>query len=392
MDPFTHTLVGLTAAKAGLDRFSPLTTTVCVLAANSPDSDVIVGLVSDRWHYLHHHRGITHSIFGVLALAIIVPSIVWAIERGVARLRRTEPRAKYRGLVLVSLIVTATHPLMDWTNNYGVRPLLPWSGRWFYGDLVYIVDPYILLIAGGAAFLGTRKGWPRMVPWILLATAFVVLSLLFGSRPDPSLAALTVARVVLLGGVVGLIAARVSGLSRGRERIIATAALGLIVMYWSALALVHRAAYNHASDTATRATVGLNERVQRLATMPTLANPLRWSCVAETDRAIYRYFITLADSSPQNPPAVVDGYQTYTPEAFKRYEKPTGRSVELTSAAAQDWRAKILLNFARFPLARVQDENCLSQTIVQFADLRYTEPGATRGTFSLNVPVECASK
>ncbi len=46
MDPFTHTLVGLTAAKAGLERLSPLATTVCMLAANSPDSDVVVGFVS----------------------------------------------------------------------------------------------------------------------------------------------------------------------------------------------------------------------------------------------------------------------------------------------------------------------------------------------------------
>ena len=161
MDPFTHTLVGLTAAKAGLERLSPLATTVCMLAANSPDSDVVVGFVSDRWDYLHHHRGITHSIVGVIALAFIVPAIIWVGERIFARLRRTRPRTRFRGLLLASLIVTATHPLMDWTNNYGVRPFLPWSNRWFYGDLVFIVDPYILLLVGGAAFLATRRGWPK---------------------------------------------------------------------------------------------------------------------------------------------------------------------------------------------------------------------------------------
>jgi hypothetical protein len=144
--------------------------------------------------------------------------------------------------------------------------------------------------------------------------------------------------------------------------------------------------------------------------MPTLANPLRWSCVAETDRAIYRYFVNLADSSSSSPsivsgyqhnspdpspspPPGLNGYEHNSPESlFKRYEKPTGRAAELSAVAAEDRRAKILLNFARFPIARVQDENCVSQTIVQIADLRYTEPGTTRGTFSLNVPVECASK
>ena len=392
MDPFTHTLVGLTAAKAGLERLSPLATTVCMLAANSPDADVVVGFVSDRWDYLHHHRGITHSIVGVIALAFLLPGIMWLGERAFARLRGTKPRTRFRGLLLASLIVTATHPLMDWTNNYGVRPFLPWSGRWFYGDLVFIVDPYILLLIGGAAFLATRAGRLRMVLWALLATAFVALTFLVASRPDPSLAGIQIARVVLLVGVTSLVVVRVLKLSRGRERIIAAGALAGLVVYWGALGFMHRAAYQHANELAVRTTAGSDERVQRLAAMPTLANPLRWSCVAETDRAIYRFFISLGDSS-SNSPAVVNGYQQNSSESvFKRYEKPTGRAAELSALAAEDRRAKILLNFARFPIARAQDENCVSQTIVQIADLRYTEPGATRGTFSLNVPVECASK
>ncbi len=391
MDPFTHTLVGLTAAKAGLERLSPLATTVCMLAANSPDSDVVVGFVTDRWTYLHHHRGITHSIVGVIALACIVPTLIWLGERIVARLRGTGPRTRFRGLLLASLIMTATHPLLDWTNNYGVRPFLPWSGHWFYGDLVFIVDPYILLLVGGAAFLATRRGWPKMVVWALLATAFVGLTFLVASRPDPSLAGINIARVVLLVGVLSLIVVRVLKLSRGRERMIAAGALAGLVVYWGALGFAHRSAHKHASDIATHAAGTSNERVLRVATMPTLANPLRWSCVAETDVAIYRFIVKLADS-PQGAPPIVDGYQTDSPEAIERYEKPSGRAAALSALAAEDRRAKILLNFARFPLARVEDENCVSQTIVQIADLRYTEPGTTRGTFSLNVPVECASK
>src|ERR1041384_2022293 len=102
MDPFTHTLVGLTAAKAGLERLSPLATTICVLAANSPDSDVVVGLTTDRWNYLHHHRRITHSIVGVVALAVAVPTLVWFAERGWAMMRRRQATSRYRGLLLAS--------------------------------------------------------------------------------------------------------------------------------------------------------------------------------------------------------------------------------------------------------------------------------------------------
>jgi inner membrane protein len=271
-----------------------------------------------------------------------------------------------------------------------VRPFLPWSGRWFYGDLVFIVDPYLILIAGAAAFLGTRRGWPKMVVWGLFASAFVVLSFIMSGGRGPGLAGLTVARIVLLVGVVSVIVIRLFGIVRGRERLVAGAALALIVLYWTGLALVHRVAYNNASAVAIAAVAGNNEQVARVAAMPTLANPLLWSCVAETDRAIYRFFVRLGDPRPQLP--LVDGYRNDSPDAIERYEKPTGRAAELSQTAFQDRRAKILLNFARFPLARPQDENCVNQTIVQIADLRYTEPGATRGTFSLNVPVECASK
>jgi len=391
MDPFTHSLVGLTAAKAGLERLSPWAMTVCVVAANSPDSDILVGLTTDRWNYLHHHRGITHSIIGVIALALIVPSLVYAIERGVAALRRRQSKTSYRGLLLASAIATATHPLMDWTNNYGVRPFLPWSARWFYGDLVFIVDPYIWLIVGGAAFLATSKRWPKLTLWSAIAAVLIVASFIAASRPEAGVMSLQVVRAVLVVGVAALALVRILKLARNRERQIAAVALCAIAIYWGGLALAHRNAYSKAVQLADRVAARSNERVLRVAAMPTLANPLRWACVAETDKAVYRFSIKLGSTS-ESAVSIVDGYQTHAPESVERFEKPKGGAEELVSAASQDRRAQILLGFARFPIARVQDENCVTRTLVQFADLRYTEPGAGRGTFSLNVPVECSSK
>jgi inner membrane protein len=381
MEPFTHTLVGLTAAKAGLDRLSPWATTVCVLAANSPDSDIVVGLTTDRWSYLHYHRGITHSIVGVIALALVVPTLVFAIERGWAAVRHRQPKTCYRGLLIASAIATVTHPLMDWTNNYGVRPFLPWSGRWFYGDLVFIVDPYIWLIVGGAAFLSTSKRWPKIALWSLIAGVLVSASFVAG---------LQVVRIVLLVGVATLAFVRIVGLAKGRERRIAATALCAIAVYWAGLALLHRAAYADASEIARRVASSSKEQVLRVAAMPTLANPFRWACVAETDKAVYRFSIRWR--SAETTPALVDGYSAQAADAVKRYAKPNGRDAGLISEASEDRRAQILLGFARFPIARVQDDNCVSRTLVQFADLRYTEPGIGSGTFSLNVPVECPSK
>ena len=168
MDNLTHSLVGLTAARAGLEKLSPGATLLCVLAANSPDSDVLVLAFRDRWDYLQHHRGITHAVVGVIGLAIVIPLIFYAVDRLWSRLRKQPPKVKLKGLLLASFIVSATHPLLDWTNNYGIRFWLPWSGKWSYGDLVFIVDPYMWMIFGGAAFLlGARTKMLKFV-WALI--------------------------------------------------------------------------------------------------------------------------------------------------------------------------------------------------------------------------------
>src|SRR5207248_1613406 len=137
MDNLTHSLVGLTSAKAGLEKLSPYATTVCVISANVADADFLSLFAGDRWTLLQYHRGLTHSIVGTIAIGILVASFAFAIERISSKIRQRAPRIRFGGLLLASLIAAATHPVLDWTNNYGVRPLLPWSGHWYYGDLVY---------------------------------------------------------------------------------------------------------------------------------------------------------------------------------------------------------------------------------------------------------------
>src|SRR6185503_857128 len=208
MDVLTHSLVGLTAAKAGLERFSPFATAVCIIAANSPDSDAVVGLFADRWTLLKHHRGVTNSIVGVIALGILIPLIFYLVERMWARWRKRQPRIRLRGLLFVSLIMAASHPLMDWTNNYGVRPLLPWDGRWFYGDLVFIVDPYIWLVLGGAAFLLTSNHRLKMGGWILLAAGIFLITFSQTAQRASVGASLWPIRLIWLAGISGLVVMR----------------------------------------------------------------------------------------------------------------------------------------------------------------------------------------
>src|SRR5688500_11054451 len=235
MDNLTHTLVGLTAAKAGLERLSPGAATVCVLAANAPDVDVAILLFGDRWTYLHHHRGITHAIVGVVCLALLLPLVMHGLDRVWARLRNQPAKTKLRGLLLASAIATATHPLLDWTNNYGIRFFLPWSSKWSYGDLVYIIDPYIWLLLGGTCFLLSAKTKGGKVIWGAVAavlTALVIIS--------PRAAGLPSFFVVFwVAAIVFLIVLFVLGVGSKLGRKLAFNALWIVGIYWVALSFFH---------------------------------------------------------------------------------------------------------------------------------------------------------
>lgn len=380
MDNLTHTLVGLAAAKAGLERLSPGATAVCMLAANAPDADIVAAF-GGSWFYLKHHRGITHSIVGTLAIALLIPLLFYAGDRLLARLRARPPRVRLRGLLLASLLLSASHPLMDWTNNYGVRPLLPWSSRWFYGDLVYIIDPWLWLSLGGASFLLTAKARWRSVAWgalgLLATVAFVVLPLRVGETYPLA------SRSLWFVWFVSLIVAHRMNLAARWGRTIALAALAFVVLYWGALAVLHERALTRARAVAEAEAARRQESVARVAAMPSLADPFSWRVLAETERATYRFQTSLLSSVEAEAAA---------PPALARFEKPQGEAAVLAARAAGDERAKIFLDFARFPATRVEPQNCAEELLVKFADLRFTEPGNARrgGNFGLEVPVHPA--
>jgi inner membrane protein len=373
LDNLTHSLVGLTAAKAGLERLSPGASLLCILAANSPDSDVAILLFGDRWDYLQHHRGITHAIIGTAFLALLLPLIFYGIDRLWARVRRHPPKVKFRGLLIASLIVSATHPLLDWTNNYGVRPLLPWSPRWFYGDLVFIIDPFMWVVLGGAAFLLVSKTKVSKFVWTTIAaiiTFLIVVSPRAGDLTN---------RTFLIGfWIVALVLIIVLFVTGARERWgskIAFAAFAVVLLYWASLAIIHTRALDRGEEEARRIAAPNSETVGRLAVMPTLANPLRWDCVFETDRATYRFPIMVNGNTPAG--------------RVIRYQKPTGALAAALEEISGQKPSQVFLGFARFPVARLADPSCTTQTLVQLADLRYTEPGSSRGTFSVEMPVDC---
>ena len=375
MDNLTHSFVGLTLAKAGLERLSPAATAVSILAANAPDSDVVVGLFADRWTLLHHHRGITHSIVGTVCLGLVLPLIVYGLDRLIARQRGRRPTVQLQGLLLVSLIAIATHPFLDWLNNYGVRPLLPFDSRWFYGDLLYIVDPFMWLILGGVSFLLTARTRFQKIFWAGLAMLFsgmVAFGPGRGAENANVLIALWFAIILLL-----IVLFVINAGHRWGSRV---AAVGLILVatYWVGLSIAHRRAFSIATNQANLIASQHQESMARLAVMPTLANPFQWDSTFETNGATYRFRVSLFENA-QNLQRLV------------RFSKPEGELASAIHQISDDRRLKFFLEFARFPVASLRDPACTTETLVQFADLRYTEPGRQRASFAIELPVDCRS-
>ncbi|MFN2447827.1 MAG: metal-dependent hydrolase [Vicinamibacterales bacterium] len=155
MDPICHTLAGAAIGEAGLKYRTALGLSTLVIAANLPDVDVLV-YATDTVP-MAFRRGWTH---GVLAMAILPPLLALAMlawDR-VVRQRRAHPPspATLVGLLAVAYVGTLSHPFLDFLNSYGVRLLKPFSDRWFYGDALYIVDPWMYAVLGTGVVLARR--------------------------------------------------------------------------------------------------------------------------------------------------------------------------------------------------------------------------------------------
>jgi len=151
LDNLTHSLVGALLGRMGLKRLSPRAMPALVVSANLPDIDSWIapwlGLPGRTFH-----RGFTHGVGGLVVLPFVTVAIILLWER----LRHgKEGPVKLWGLLLACFLGTLSHPLLDLTNTYGVRLLEPLSHRWFYGDTLFIVDPWIWI----ALIIGLELSW-----------------------------------------------------------------------------------------------------------------------------------------------------------------------------------------------------------------------------------------
>jgi membrane-bound metal-dependent hydrolase YbcI (DUF457 family) len=157
MDPIAHTLVGASLAQTGLKRLSTFGTLTLLLAANAPDIDAFTMFLG-RDVSLGARRGWTHGVLAIAVLPVALAGLVWLLGR--IRAPRDGAQAPhFTPLLVLSGVGVLTHPLLDWLNTYGIRLLMPFDGRWFYGDALFIVDPWVWLLAAEPARLAPR--WCR---------------------------------------------------------------------------------------------------------------------------------------------------------------------------------------------------------------------------------------
>jgi inner membrane protein len=339
LEPITHFLFGATMGRAGLNRKTALATATLTLAAEAPDLDVF-GRFHGSVFGFAHHRGFTHSFLGVPLVAAVVVGFMYLIWR--LRGRRTRdpnlhpsgPKAGPPGtpalpprwglLYSYACLAGLSHILLDFTNNYGVRPFWPFSERWYSWDIVFIVEPVLLVI---------------LILGLIVPGLFSLINEEIGVRRQ---------------GPPG--------------RLAATVALLAVFATWGLRDYEHRRAVG-ALESRTYKGADLI----RVSAYPYWVNPFRWYGVAETPG--FFAMMNVDSLSPDVDPESRMQIQ-YKPE-----ETPE------TLAAKKTYLGRVYLSWARYPVTETEQfENDRAAYVVRFRDLRYAYPGRnTRATLGAMV-------
>jgi inner membrane protein len=150
VDAVTHVLAGACIARTGLNRKTVLATLAFILSAEAPDLDVLARLKGPVPGFVHD-RGFTHSFVGLALVSVAVVCFIYLLWRlGGCKGKDLHSTPQWWLLFGLSYLAGLSHLLLDFTDNYGVRPYWPFSERWYSWDIVYIADPVVtLLLAGG---------------------------------------------------------------------------------------------------------------------------------------------------------------------------------------------------------------------------------------------------
>ncbi len=174
MDNLCHTLVGAAFGEAGLKRRTRFGSATLMIAANLPDLDVLV--FATDIPSVAFRRGWTHGTTAQLLLPVALTAVMWAVGR-ICPARDDRTPIHVRSLLLLSYAGVLSHVALDWLNTYGVRLLMPFDGRWFYGDALFIIDPWLWLALGAGVWIARRRGGPVPARRALVVAALYIATM-----------------------------------------------------------------------------------------------------------------------------------------------------------------------------------------------------------------------
>lgn len=334
--------------------------TTLVIAANAPDVDIF-SYFAGADAALAFRRGWTHGPLGILVLPTLVSLLLLVGYAFLRRSRPEMPRASARGVLGLAYLGTLSHPALDWLNTYGVRLLMPWSDHWYYGDALFIVDAWMWLILGSAAFLAQRPSRRRNGSWGVLAV--IATMLLFAASDSSGGKCLWMVGL----GVVVVLTIRGWPQNERQRSNLASALVAVFVVY--ILAMIGGARAARDAVALELAELGI-EAVEELMVGPLPLTPFTREVIAATPSQIhFGVFRWLPSPHLQVLPS----------------SRPRPSSHPAIAAAWADPCIRGFVGWARFPSAEVVEET--DHYEVRLIDNRYTRSFATGfGSARVEIP------
>lgn len=192
--------MGAALGEAGLKRRTRYGSATLMIAANLPDIDVAV--FATRIPAIGFRRGWTHGILAQILLPLLYTLIVVAYDRVRRRRAAARPRTGQATrlrpapspadddeaslhvgwTLLLSYVGVYSHVALDYMNNYGVRLLAPRDWHWFYGDTLFIADPWLWITLGLGVWLSRRWLSPRPARASLVVATLYIALMFMGAR------------------------------------------------------------------------------------------------------------------------------------------------------------------------------------------------------------------
>ncbi len=319
--------------RAGLNRKTALATATLTLAAEAPDLDVFSRFGGSAYG-LNHHRGFTHSFLGVPLVAAVVVALIYLLWRlGGRKTRNPNLPPRWGLLFAYACLAGLSHLLLDFTNNYGLRPFWPFSERWYSWDIVFIAEPVILVVLA----LG-----------LILPALFSHINEEIGAHKKNA---------------------------APRGRLAATLALLAVFAYWGLRDFEHRRAVS-----ALQARSYLGADAIRVSAYPYWVNPFRWHGVVETSAFFATMDVDSLNVHSMSPEVDPEGRMLVR---YKPEETP------ITLAAKRTYLGRVYLSWAQYPVTETEEidndpmnvpmnvpmNNARAAYVVRFRDLRYDSTG-----------------